>query len=309
MAQVSVIVPSFNHAPYLEERIESILLQSFSDFELILLDDCSTDHSREILARYSNHPKVSNCVLNDANSGSTFRQWERGLSCATGEYVWIAESDDVAAPEFLAILSGVLDAHPAVGLAYCQSLRINARGITLGSWKDQTEGVPNSPWGDSFTADGLAMLRSFFLFENVVPNASAVLFRRRCLEPKVLAQASSYTINGDWYVWCNILWHAKLAFVNQHLNSCRFHEQKGSSRNVLNFNNIAEFYRLRGFLYSVLALTEAERDRLNDGLFSLWTHQRQSLGVSRDAPETLKVLAEAEAVDPKVRERLQAATV
>ena len=59
MPTVSVIVPNYCHAPYLEQRIESILQQTFQDFELILLDDCSTDGSREILERYRNHPKVS----------------------------------------------------------------------------------------------------------------------------------------------------------------------------------------------------------------------------------------------------------
>ena len=69
---VSVIVPNYNYARYLEERIESILAQSFQDFELILLDDCSTDESRSILERYATHPKVSHYVPNEHNSGSPF---------------------------------------------------------------------------------------------------------------------------------------------------------------------------------------------------------------------------------------------
>ena len=71
MPTVSVIVPNYCHAPYLEQRIESILQQTFQDFELILLDDCSTDGSREILERYRNHPKVSGIFYNERNSGRT----------------------------------------------------------------------------------------------------------------------------------------------------------------------------------------------------------------------------------------------
>lgn len=78
MPTVSVIVPNYCHAPYLEQRIESILQQTFQDFELILLDDCSTDGSREILERYRNHPKVSGIFYNERNSGSPFKQWKRG---------------------------------------------------------------------------------------------------------------------------------------------------------------------------------------------------------------------------------------
>ena len=101
MPTVSVIVPNYCHAPYLEQRIESILQQTFQDFELILLDDCSTDGSREILERYRNHPKVSGIFYNERNSGSPFKQWKKGLSKATGDYVWIAESDDFSSPCFL----------------------------------------------------------------------------------------------------------------------------------------------------------------------------------------------------------------
>ncbi|TAE04306.1 MAG: glycosyltransferase family 2 protein, partial [Bacteroidetes bacterium] len=86
---ISVIVPNYNHAPYLLERIESILSQSFQDFELILLDDFSTDQSKEVLKKYQNHEKVSHLLLNEKNSGSTFKQWNKGISLAKGKYIWL----------------------------------------------------------------------------------------------------------------------------------------------------------------------------------------------------------------------------
>ena len=76
---VSVIVPNYNHAPYLRERIDSILNQTFQDFELILLDDCSPDNSREIINSYKDNPHVSHIVLNEENSGNTFVQWDLGV--------------------------------------------------------------------------------------------------------------------------------------------------------------------------------------------------------------------------------------
>ena len=95
MPTVSVIVPNYNHAPYLRQRIESILDQSHQDFELILLDDCSTDGSRDIMESYRGDPRVSHIVYNEANSGSTFRQWDKGIELAQGECVWVAESDQI----------------------------------------------------------------------------------------------------------------------------------------------------------------------------------------------------------------------
>jgi glycosyltransferase involved in cell wall biosynthesis len=306
MPKISIIIPSYNHAPYLEMRVRSVLAQTFTDTEIILLDDCSTDGSLDILARYRSHPKVTHCIFNQANSGSAFRQWERGMACATGKYIWIAESDDLADPHFLSHLSGLLDAHRKVGLAYCQSAKIDETGSTIGSWKDQTDGIPGNPWRGDFVAKGRDVLRSFLLFQNVVPNASAVLFRRRFLRPNILRDAAGYTINGDWYIWSNVLLSSDIAFVNQHHNFCRFHVQKGSVENVRNFNNILEFYRLRGFLHDALGLSDAERETLNADLFRLWMNQRRSLGLSKNASEMLKVLTVAETVDPSVRTRLAA---
>ena len=59
MPKVSVIIPNFNHAKYLKERIESVLYQTYQDFEVILMDDCSTDDSRKVLDQYRSHPKVT----------------------------------------------------------------------------------------------------------------------------------------------------------------------------------------------------------------------------------------------------------
>jgi len=98
---VSIIIPNYNHANYLEERIFSILNQSYQNFELIILDDSSTDNSLDILDKYVNNDKVSYFVKNTKNSGSPFKQWKKGLKLAKGDYVWIAESDDYCALNFI----------------------------------------------------------------------------------------------------------------------------------------------------------------------------------------------------------------
>ncbi len=98
---VTVIVPNYNHAPYLKRRIESILNQTYQDLELIILDDCSNDNSIDIIKQYQNHKKISHIERNEKNSGSPFKQWQKGIELAKGEYIWIAESDDYADPEFL----------------------------------------------------------------------------------------------------------------------------------------------------------------------------------------------------------------
>ena len=99
--KVSVIIPNYNHKDYLRQRIESVLNQTFRDFEVIILDDASTDGSKDILEQYANHNKVTQHIFNYVNSGSVFKQWIKGIQLAKGDYVWIAESDDFADVHFL----------------------------------------------------------------------------------------------------------------------------------------------------------------------------------------------------------------
>ncbi|MEJ7913050.1 MAG: glycosyltransferase family 2 protein, partial [Chitinophagaceae bacterium] len=76
---VSVIIPNYNHAEYLHQRIQSVLDQTWPHFEIIILDDCSTDNSKQIIEEYRYHDKVGAIIFNPVNSGSTFKQWIKGI--------------------------------------------------------------------------------------------------------------------------------------------------------------------------------------------------------------------------------------
>lgn len=142
MPLVSVVVPNYNYARYLPERMESIFSQTFQDYEVILLDDCSTDNSKEIIEQYRNHPKVSAIVYNDQNSGSPFKQWRKGVEMAKGKYVWIAESDDSAKPEFLATGVNLLEENPEAVLAFMGADIMDGDGKSL--MRTLTAGAVNS---------------------------------------------------------------------------------------------------------------------------------------------------------------------
>src|SRR5258707_10731320 len=111
--KVSVVIPNYNHARYLRQGVGSVLEQTCQDFELILLDDCSSDDSRSILSSYAGDPRVR-MEFNEANSGSAFKQWNKGVRLARGKYVWIAESDDYADARLMERLVRVLDGDPEV---------------------------------------------------------------------------------------------------------------------------------------------------------------------------------------------------
>lgn len=97
---VSIIVPNYNHAAFLSERLRSILSQTFQNFELIVLDDASTDDSLAVIReQLQDHPHLVFC--NATNSGQPCSQWLSGIKKASGRYIWIAESDDSCSPKFL----------------------------------------------------------------------------------------------------------------------------------------------------------------------------------------------------------------
>lgn len=115
---VSVIIPNYNHARYLDRRLQTVLNQTYPDFEVWILDDHSTDNSLEVIAKYKDNPHVAGIVVNKENSGSPFKQWDKGISLATGDIIWIAESDDYCELNLLEELVKALLEKPDVVVAY-----------------------------------------------------------------------------------------------------------------------------------------------------------------------------------------------
>ena len=132
MPTVSVLVPNYNHADFLEKRLTTVLNQSFRDTEVFVLDDASTDGSRDIIARYNGDVRVR-VDFRTTNSGSPTSQWNRGVEMASGKYIWIAESDDYAHTDLLQTLVEILDGHPDAGLAYCESTVVDEADCFISS--------------------------------------------------------------------------------------------------------------------------------------------------------------------------------
>jgi glycosyltransferase involved in cell wall biosynthesis len=222
---VSVIVPSYNHEKYLVQRLDSIVNQSYVNFEVILLDDCSPDNSHEILLEYAKHPKVSSYVFNETNSGNTFGQWAKGISLAKGEFIWIAETDDFCDLNFLEIMIKPFLEDEEVVLAYCQSNRVNEFNELTGTWFDHTEGMKKGAvFSNDFIMDGNKFIQDFLIYKNVIPNASAVLYRKnKIIIDKHFNVDSYFKYCGDWIFYFRLLVDAKVAFVAQNCNNFRYH--------------------------------------------------------------------------------------
>ena len=201
---VSVIVPNYNHARFLPERLSSIRNQSFKDYELIILDDASSDDSISVIrAEIADFPHQ--LIINEQNSGSPCSQWLKGIQKARGTYIWIAESDDSCSPNFLELMIRLMQSGSS--LCYCRSRPIDADGKTVDGviyWPDQND--PRQ-WKSSFTMPSNIFCQRYLANANVIPNASAVVFLREaslnCLS--VATMLRSYLFMGDWVFWMHYL--------------------------------------------------------------------------------------------------------
>lgn len=223
MANVAVIIPNYNHADYLRQRIDSVLNQTYRDFNILILDDCSTDHSRQIIQSYAHLPNVQ-LLLNDTNTGSTFIQWNRGIQATQSKYIWIAESDDVAHPTLLQTLVQKLDANPLATIAYCQSNRIDDQGQHLGSVLDLPMPIDTKRFRQDLTLPGPSEVANTMIHANTIVNASAAVFRRDACQ-RVGGANESLRLCGDWLFWMQLALLGQIEYVSEHLNQWRCHRQ------------------------------------------------------------------------------------
>ena len=226
--RVSVIVPNYNYAHYLEQRLASIYGQEFPLYEVIILDDASSDDSlgelERLWPRLDPEPRLE---ASAANSGSVFRQWMKGIGLARGEYVWIAEADDLAKPGFLRALVELLEANPRSALAYSQSEQIDEFGdVMAADYLDYTNDLSRERWRTSYSAQGPEEVEAGLAVKNTLPNVSAVLFRREPLLKVMQAhieEIAQYRIAGDWLVYLLLLREGGLSFNAESLNQHRRH--------------------------------------------------------------------------------------
>jgi glycosyltransferase involved in cell wall biosynthesis len=300
MPKVSVIIPNYNHARFLRQRIESVFGQTFQDFEVILLDDCSTDESQSILSSYSANSRVR-IEFNHANSGSTFKQWNKGVRLARGEYVWIAESDDYADVRLLEKLVLLLDTDHSAALTYCRSWRILADDQIDGFLDDYFTDLDMHRWTADFSSDGREECQHYLVHRNTVPNASAVLFRREVYE-RVGGADESLVLCGDWKLWASMALTGRIAYLGEPLNYNRFHNTSVRAKSQRLGVDAAEYLDVIRWILQRVTPSEAARTKLCEDVSSLWA----PAVLTRHIPlsRRLAILENARAIDRHALRRL-----
>ena len=297
---VSVIVPNYNHARFLRQRIDTILAQTFRNFELILLDDCSTDESRSILREYVSDPRVR-LDINEVNSGSTFKQWNKGVRLAHGKYVWLAESDDYSDPHFLERLVPLLDADPKVMIAYCLSWRVSDSGKS-DEFVYPLLDPPDLPrWSTDFCADGREECRRYFVIANLVRNASSSVFRKAVYE-RVGGADENLRLCGDWKLWASIALCGNIAYISDPLNYYRLHAGSvwGHSRDGA--QETAEVLHVVRWMMDQVEPIDAAREMSCERLSQGWVMALMSSHVSLERKKS--ILRDVRAIDSHPMRRM-----
>lgn len=237
---ITVIIPNYNHAKYLDERIQSVLNQTYQNFELIILDDKSTDNSLEVINKYRDNPHVSQIVVNEENSGSTFKQWHKGFELAKGELIWIAESDDKCEKEFLETLLRFFEQEPQCVLAYTRSIL----------FRDSDGELLNQ----HVNKDAELMPGTFFIAEkmacgNSIQNASSALFKKS-VALNIDNQYTEYKGAGDRLFWIEIAEQGYVGIDYHQLNYFRIHENNSTKRYFYEGINQEEDLRILNYIYT-----------------------------------------------------------
>ena len=225
---VSVIVPAYNHARFLPTRLDSIRCQNVPNMEILLLDDASDDESLSLLEHFAQTEPRARVIRNANNSGSTFKQWKKGLAAARGKYIWLAESDDWAAPGLLATLVQKMEANPKLALAYTQSMMIDENGRHLGLPLAWTDDISTARWQADYEADGRTELLEALSIKNTIPNASAVVFRNF---PNIAELVDdTMRLCADWLFWVRLCARGAAAFHARPLNHWRQNSSHARTR-------------------------------------------------------------------------------
>ena len=235
--RISVIVPSYNYQDYIRTRLESIAAQDMPVLEIIVLDDASTDRSPELIAEFAaTSPAPVRFVPGDENSGNVFRQWQKGLALARGDYIWIAEADDLAAGDFLSTVMRGFET-PGVVLSYCESAQIDGAGNPLAAdYRYYTDEVAPGKWQQSYVGSGLAEIEQALFLKNTILNVSAVVMRADALREVFSShrdEIEGLRFAGDWAVYLNLLSKGDIAYSALSRN---FHRRHQSSVTLSNFN-------------------------------------------------------------------------
>ncbi len=216
---VSIVVTSYNHAEFLQQRMESLFAQTYSNIEIIVVDDCSTDASREYLNQYKTHPKVRLYLL-EKNNGYIYAS-NFGVSQAKGEYIVFAECDDFSEPDQIATLYQAITTNNNIGVAWSCSNMTDETGNIIGTDFPIRSAAFQNYCRTNVQVPGWMILK-FMMHSCVVPNMSAAMFKKS-LFTGIGGLSDKYRLSADLEFWVRMAEVGDFYYLKRPLNYFRTH--------------------------------------------------------------------------------------
>ena len=211
MPEVSVLIPSYNHAQFLPDALQSVFQQTFTDYEIVAVDDGSTDGSVEILQSYGERIRL----FTQQNRG-TYPTLNRCIAESRGIYLAILNSDDLWMPTKLEKQAALLRAHPEVGLVHTGGHFIDGEGRVL----------PGNPLGFEWPRTPMGNIIEALVRCNKII-ASSVLIRRECFE-RLGGFREDLFGSGDWEMWFRVALEYDIGYIDEPLTMYRVHGANAS---------------------------------------------------------------------------------
>jgi glycosyltransferase involved in cell wall biosynthesis len=239
--QISICIPTYNNELFLQETLESVICQSYANFEVIIIDDCSTDRTAEIAQNYALHDVRVRFLANPTNLGMV-HNWNRCLEMAQGTYVKFLFGDDLlTSTETLGRMVEVLDEERDVSLVASARTVIDENSRVL-------EILAGFPDGTKIPGKQLVKkcLQGLIKQHNMIGEPSVVMFRKtaasRGFDPR-------YRQLVDLEMWFHLLEQGEFAYIGEPLCAFRRHEEQQSVKNRQDLTYIDDmFYLLDDYL-------------------------------------------------------------
>jgi glycosyltransferase involved in cell wall biosynthesis len=210
---VSFVVPCYKFANLLPECIKSILAQTYQDFEVIIMDNCSPDNTQEVAQSFRD-PRLK-YIRNESNIGH-LRNFNKGITMSRGKYVLLVHADDfLVHSHMLQRFVDVMERNPQVGYVFCRAVELNGSELTFTNC-----GTEDRIW------KGTAFLRQLVRYNCIV--MSSVMVRRDCYE-KIGLFPLDLPYACDWYLWSVFALRHAVAYVSEPMVCWRIHEESLST--------------------------------------------------------------------------------
>ena len=215
---VSFVIPCYKLADFLPECVNSILSQTYTEFEILIMDDASPDSTPEVAVAFTD-PRVKH-IRNDPNLGHLLN-YNKGIELAKGDYIWLISADDrLRVGDALQRYIDMAEQNPTVGYVFCPAV-----GLVDGQEAEVEQWTSNGQ--RDFVMSGRRFLAKL-VHENSVAAPSGMV-RRECYE-KLGAFPLDLPYAGDWYLWCLFALHFDVAYIAEPLVNYRLHAVSMTNR-------------------------------------------------------------------------------